>query len=125
MKELSLGKNFMTQFVTFIIDTLRGILAGPPHTYAKEINNNFYKKLLTNHFPYGIINTDRKEVNKMLDKAIFYGKEHRKPYYGSEAYSCSCRNHGGCPWCEGNRLYNTKRKLEQSNYSLKNYLTNF
>jgi hypothetical protein len=91
----------------------------------KKLIKIFYKKLLTNHFPYGIINTDRKGVSKMLDKAILHGKEHRKPYYGSKSYSCSCRNHGGCPWCEGNRLYNTKRKLEKSNYSLKNYLTNY
>jgi len=21
----------------------------------------------------------------------------------------SCRNHGGCPWCEGNRLYQQNR----------------
>ena len=34
------------------------------------------------------------------DKAIKYGKEHRKPYRGSKAIDGSCRNHGGCPWCE-------------------------
>ena len=38
-----------------------------------------------------------------LDKAIKHGKEHRKPYYGSKAFDPSCRNHGGCPWCEENR----------------------
>ena len=59
----------------------------------------------------------------MLDKAILHGKEYRKPYYGAKTYARSCRNYGGCPWCEGNRLYNTKRNLEKSNYSLKNYLT--
>ena len=61
----------------------------------------------------------------MLDKAIIHEKEHRKPYYGSKAFDISCRNHGDCPWCKRNRLYNTKRKLEKSNYSLKNYLTNY
>lgn len=39
----------------------------------------------------------------MLDKGIKYGKEHRKPYTGSKVFDPSCRNHGGCPWCEENR----------------------
>lgn len=40
-----------------------------------------------------------------LEKAIASGKEHRQPYRQSKAFDPSCRNHGGCPWCEGNRLY--------------------
>ena len=40
-----------------------------------------------------------------LDKAIKYGKEKRKPYRGSKAVFSSCRNHGGCPWCERNRTH--------------------
>lgn len=48
-----------------------------------------------------------------LDKSIEHGKEHRKPYRGSKAIDPSCRNHGGCPWCEGNRLYRTKKELEK------------
>lgn len=44
-----------------------------------------------------------------LDKAIKYGKEKRKPYYGGKACSPSCRNHGGCTWCEGGRLYKHKK----------------
>lgn len=51
-----------------------------------------------------------------LDKAIFYGKEHRKPYRGSKAFDKSCRNHGNhghgpgnqCPWCLSNRLHSNK-----------------
>ena len=39
-----------------------------------------------------------------LDKAIKYGKEKRKPYYKSKAFDRTCRNHQGCPRCEGNRL---------------------
>lgn len=46
-----------------------------------------------------------------LDKAIKSGKEHRKPYYDSRDFDSSCRNHGGCPWCEGNRLHK-QRLLE-------------
>lgn len=49
-----------------------------------------------------------------LYKAIEYGKEKRKPYRGSKAFDCSCRNHGTCAWCQGNRLHNSNRKIEQS-----------
>ena len=45
-----------------------------------------------------------------LDKAIKSGKEHRKEYYGSKAFDCTCRNHGSCKWCEENRkIKNIKR----------------
>lgn len=47
-----------------------------------------------------------------LDKAIKYGKEHRKPYTGSKAFDCTCRNHGSCPCCQGNRAYSTKKRQE-------------
>ena len=40
-----------------------------------------------------------------LRKAIEHGKEHRKPYYGSKAIDKTCRNHGGCSWCEENRKH--------------------
>ena len=40
-----------------------------------------------------------------LDKAIQYGKEHRKPYRKTKAIDCSCRNHGSCEVCKGNRLH--------------------
>lgn len=40
-----------------------------------------------------------------LNKAIAHGKEHRKPYIGTKSIDKSCRNHGGCPWCEANRKY--------------------
>lgn len=47
-----------------------------------------------------------------LNKAIEHGKEHRKPYRKSKAIDKSCRNHGGCPWCKANRMYQiTKEKL--------------
>lgn len=44
-----------------------------------------------------------------LDKAIKHGKEHRKPYRGAKAVDSTCRNHGSCPWCKGNRLYKRKK----------------
>lgn len=48
-----------------------------------------------------------------LDKAIKHGKEHRKPYTGSKAIDGTCRNHGGCPWCEGNRKHKMRDKHPQ------------
>lgn len=48
-----------------------------------------------------------------LEKAIEHGKEKRKPYRRSKAFDPSCRNHCGCPICEGNRLHaDNKRKAE-------------
>ena len=44
-----------------------------------------------------------------LDKAIEHGKEHRKKYRGAKAMDRSCRNHGDCPYCLGNRLYKHPR----------------
>lgn len=45
-----------------------------------------------------------------LDKAIEHGKEYRKPYRGAKAVDRSCRNHGGCPWCEANRKHKFRDK---------------
>ena len=48
-----------------------------------------------------------------LDKAIASGKERRKPYRKSKRFDKTCRNHGGCPYCEGNRKHATeKRKMK-------------
>lgn len=48
-----------------------------------------------------------------LDKAILHGKEHRKPYTGGKAIDKMCRNHGGCEYCLGNRLYQTKKEKDR------------
>ena len=45
-----------------------------------------------------------------LDKSIRSGKERRKPYRRSKAFDRTCRNHGSCPWCRQNRLYNNRRR---------------
>lgn len=50
------------------------------------------------------------DVTMSLDKAIKHGKEHRKPYTGSKAIDCTCRNHGSCPWCEENRKHKFRDK---------------
>jgi len=41
-----------------------------------------------------------------LDKAIEHHKEHRKKYRGAKAVDPSCRNHGDCDYCKGNRTFN-------------------
>lgn len=48
-----------------------------------------------------------------LDKAIEHGKEHRKKYFGSKAFDCTCRNHGSCNVCKENRLH-ARKKSEQA-----------
>lgn len=45
-----------------------------------------------------------------LDKSIYHGKEHRKPYRGSKAIDCTCRNHGSCDWCRQNRQHKFRDK---------------
>ena len=50
----------------------------------------------------------------MLDKAIKHGKEHRKLYRGSKAIDRTCRNHGGCPWCEENRKHKYIKNEEKT-----------
>lgn len=48
-----------------------------------------------------------------LDRAIQSGKEHRKPYQGAKLIDRTCRNHGTCEWCKGNRTHkNDKWELE-------------
>ena len=56
-----------------------------------------------------------------LNKAIEHGKEHRKPYRGSKAIDSTCRNHGSCEWCEGNRLYQRIKAEEASDEALQEY----
>lgn len=48
-----------------------------------------------------------------LDKAITHGKEHRKPYYGTKAIDGSCRNHGSCEICKGNRLRQKNKMIDR------------
>ena len=59
-----------------------------------------------------------------LNKAIKSGKEHRvaygikgQPY--CKAVDPACRNHGGCPWCEGNRLKKNKVKEKEMKKDIK------
>lgn len=59
-----------------------------------------------------------------LNKAIESGKEHRKPYYGSKSFDRTCRNHGGCPWCEENRKYKYIKKYKKDLDKLKEWMYN-
>lgn len=44
-----------------------------------------------------------------LDKAIEHNKEKRKPYYKSNRFDRSCRNHGSCGYCLDNRMHRFRR----------------
>lgn len=54
-----------------------------------------------------------------LDKSIQKGREHRKPYTKSKAIDKTCRNHGDCPYCKGNRLYQAQKELDKADDKLK------
>lgn len=56
-----------------------------------------------------------------LEKAIKSGKEHRKEYKGAKAVDKTCRNHGGCPWCEGNRTNKYKNLDKISKKELQDF----
>lgn len=56
-----------------------------------------------------------------LNKAIEHEKEHRKPYTGGKKYAKSCRNHGGCEWCEGNRKYSRNKRELAAEQDMKEY----
>ena len=56
-----------------------------------------------------------------LDKAIKSGKEKRKPYRKGKAVDGSCRNHGSCTYCTGNRKYHETKKLESAAEELDDY----
>ena len=48
-----------------------------------------------------------------LDKSIKSGKEKRKPYRRAKKYDRTCRNNGGCPYCEKGRLNKYKRQNKE------------
>lgn len=56
-----------------------------------------------------------------LDKAIRYGKEHRKPYKKAKAVDSSCRNHGTCAFCRSNRTH----KVDKTELSVKQAVKDF
>ena len=59
-----------------------------------------------------------------MRKAIKSGKEHRKEYRGAKSVDYSCRNHGGCDWCKGNRQHKFKKSEEKAKSKLKEIIDN-
>ena len=59
-----------------------------------------------------------------LNKAIKYGKEHRKQYKGSKLYFSSCRNHGNCYWCQSNRRYKEFKEKAKYYKKQRDYINN-
>lgn len=53
-----------------------------------------------------------------LDKAIEHNKEHRKKYRGAKSVASACRNHGSCPYCQGNRTHKNMKLKEKEKYDL-------
>lgn len=51
-----------------------------------------------------------------LDKGIKYKKEKRKEYRKAKAVDKMCRNHGGCKYCEENRMHKYRKAEEKANY---------
>ena len=35
----------------------------------------------------------------------------KKPYTKSKRFDKTCRNHGSCPWCLGNRMHKIRKKI--------------
>jgi hypothetical protein len=66
-----------------------------------------------------VINLKEKEKYMSLDKAIKHGKEYRKV---SKKHTNSCRNHGGCDYCQSNREHKNKKREEAANQKLNEYL---
>lgn len=37
-------------------------------------------------------------------------KDKRKEYFGSKRFDKSCRNHGSCGYCKGNRTHSNRKR---------------
>ncbi|MBP7007069.1 MAG: hypothetical protein KBB16_03350 [Candidatus Pacebacteria bacterium] len=49
----------------------------------------------------------------MFDNNYPNRKDKRRAYTGSKAFDRSCRNHGSCDWCKGQRLYRVQKEQER------------
>jgi hypothetical protein len=43
----------------------------------------------------------------------------KKPYSGSKRFARTCRNHGACSWCVGNRKHFDRRARKAAEAQLK------
>lgn len=48
-------------------------------------------------------------------------KDRRKQYRDSRAFDSSCKNHGSCPWCRSNRLYQYRKSILIARSKIKEY----
>lgn len=58
----------------------------------------------------------------MMDKAIKYNKEWRRPYRNSKSFDRTCRNNGSCNYCRNNRTYHNRKEDLRINSILSDYL---
>lgn len=57
-----------------------------------------------------------------LDKAIKHGKEKRKPYRRAKAVDSTCRNHGSCDYCRGNRTIKAKKAKAELDSKMEEFM---
>jgi hypothetical protein len=57
-----------------------------------------------------------------FDKYYPNRKDQRKPYYRSGKYDSSCRPHGGCKWCENNRLIQERKEMLRVKEILRDFI---
>ena len=48
-------------------------------------------------------------------------RTYRQPYSKSKAFDSSCRCHGGCPWCLGNRQHKNHKGELSAKEQIKEY----
>lgn len=46
----------------------------------------------------------------------------KQPYRASRQFDPSCRCHGGCPWCYGNRMYQDSKERAAANAQLREHM---
>ena len=62
----------------------------------------------------GLVSTNKAKTKKM-------SRTRRHELTGGKRVDPSCRNHGDCPWCKGNRTYNELRDKEKAKYDEKEF----
>ena len=45
-------------------------------------------------------------------------RTYKRPYTKSKRFDKTCRCHGGCLYCESNRMYSYNREIERTNEEL-------
>lgn len=56
------------------------------------------------------------------DKAVESGKLKREPYRRSKRFDKSCRNHGSCGYCQGNRQHSNELRERIAQEKLEDFL---